>query len=120
VATKAVTGLSFFEGGVSETDVGTLEFGMMVRDVTYRLNPDVISASVGDEVVLLSPSDGTYFGLNTVAARTWQLLEVPRPATEIVEQLVMEFDVDRQTLERDVTLLFDRLLELKLVSRDLS
>jgi hypothetical protein len=81
----------------------------------YRANPDVISAIVGDEAVLLLPSDGTYFGLNAVAARTWQLLGEGRSPSNVIEVLLAEFDVERETLQRDIQALLGRLTELNLV-----
>ncbi|HJU88924.1 MAG TPA: PqqD family protein [Gemmatimonadaceae bacterium] len=48
-------------------------------------NPRVIYRSLPDGAVLFSTVDEVYFGLNTVAARVWELLP---PATRSLDELL--------------------------------
>lgn len=83
---------------------------------TYSANPEAMSATVGEEAVLLVPSSGIYYGLNAVAARAWQLMEGGATLEVLVDALEREFDVSRETLERDMVDLLTRFKELNLVT----
>lgn len=75
----------------------------------------VMARSVGDETVILDLGSGTYFGLDPVGARIWQLMSEGKTLVEILDILLDEYDVTRETLERDVIELTEKLLEQKLV-----
>jgi hypothetical protein len=76
----------------------------------------VMARQVGDETVILDLGSGTYFGLDPVGARIWQLMGEGRTFGEICDTLLDEYDVARETLERDVIELADKLLAQKLIS----
>jgi hypothetical protein len=61
-----------------------------------------VSADLADEAVVLNLASGTYYGLNEVGARVWQLVQEPRTVTSICLVLVDEFDVTLEDCERDV------------------
>lgn len=46
----------------------------MKLDDTIRVPPHVLARTVGDETVILDLASGSYFGLDPVGARVWQLL----------------------------------------------
>ena len=62
----------------------------------------VMARLVGDETVILDLASGTYYGLNPVGARIWQLMAEGKSLASVCEILVEEFDVSRETLELDV------------------
>ena len=76
----------------------------------------VMARQVGDETVILDLGSGTYFGLDPVGARIWQLMGEGKTLGEICDTMVDEYDVTREALEHDVLELVERLLEQKLVS----
>jgi hypothetical protein len=76
----------------------------------------VMSRVVGDETVILDLGSGTYFGLDPVGARIWQLMGEGRSLGEICDTMLDEYEVTREALERDVIELADKLLEQKLIS----
>lgn len=76
----------------------------------------VMARQVGDEAVILDLAGGTYYGLDPVGARVWQLIGEGRTLGDICEALLGEYDVTREQLERDVLDLADTLLEKKLIS----
>jgi hypothetical protein len=75
----------------------------------------VIAKMVGSEMVLLDYDRGIYYGLNPVGARVWQLLTDGEAPDRIVEMLVGEYDVARETLDADVAALLRDLEAKKLV-----
>jgi len=76
----------------------------------------VMARQVGDETVILDLGSGTYFGLDPVGARIWQLIGEGKTLGEICDTMLDEYDVTREALERDVIELVDKLLEQKLIS----
>lgn len=78
--------------------------------------PQVMARQVGDETVILDLQSGTYFGLDPVGARIWQLIGEGRTFGEICDTLIDEYDVAREVLERDVIALAEKLLAQKLIS----
>jgi hypothetical protein len=76
----------------------------------------VMARQVGDETVILDLGSGTYFGLDPVGARIWQLMGEGKTLGEICVTMLDEYDVTRDDLERDVVELADKLLEQKLIN----
>ena len=66
------------------------------------VSTDQLSTQLGDEVVILGLKDSVYYGLSKVGTRVWQLLQTPHPIEEIVDVVVAEYTVTRETAEADV------------------
>lgn len=78
--------------------------------------PDhVMSRQVGDETVILDLDRGTYFGLDPVGARVWELLRDSTNVKQIVATLLAEYDVPQEQLHQDVHALVDDLVKRGLV-----
>jgi hypothetical protein len=60
----------------------------------YRHNPDIMTASVADGMVLMSIQRGAYYSLDELGTRLWALHETPCTLDEACSQLVREYDVD--------------------------
>ena len=66
-------------------------------DTMLSRDGDILQAAVGtDELVMLSISAGRYYGLNSVGARIWELLETPMTVGQICARLCKEFEINRQ------------------------
>lgn len=76
----------------------------------------VVSREVGGDAVLLDLNAGTYFSLDPIGARMWELIGRGASVAAICDELVQEYDVSRETLQADVIELCDKLLEEKLVA----
>jgi hypothetical protein len=75
----------------------------------------VMARTVGDETVILDLASGTYFGLDPIGARIWQLIGEDKTLAEICETMLEEYEVEREQLETDVLRLSSELLERGLV-----
>jgi len=60
-----------------------------------------MARQLGEETVILDLESGTYFGLDPVGARIWQLLKEGKSLSEICEAMLEEYEVSREELERD-------------------
>ncbi len=74
-----------------------------------------VSSEVKGEQVILDLEDGTYYGLDTVGARIWVLLQEPRAAACICETIMAEYEVEQERCQRDVLALLLQLAERKLI-----
>jgi hypothetical protein len=84
-------------------------------DQDYEITPGVLFQEVNGELVLLDLEGESYFGLNRVGRRIWQLLEERRPTSQIFEQLHSEYAVERAQLETELAELLGQLLAAGLV-----
>ena len=84
-------------------------------DDALTIAADVMFSRLNDETVLLDLKSGTYFGLNDVGTRVWELVERGQPLATIVDTLAEEYAAEHAELARDVLNLADELLNRRLV-----
>lgn len=77
----------------------------------------VMAREVGDETVILDLATGTYFGLDEVGGRIWQLLAQGKTVGEVVATLVGEYEADASVIEQDLLQLMAELERRQLVQR---
>lgn len=83
---------------------------------TIATSDDVVARVVAGETVLLNLATGTYFGLNEVGGRVWQLIDTEgRSLAEVRDTIQAEFDVSAQDAEADLLALLADLSEHGLV-----
>lgn len=82
---------------------------MPLVDRKHRINDAVVSAELDQEAVLLNVEAGTYFGLDAVGTRIWQLLEQGLCEEDICNTLFDEYDVDLAQVKQDVSEFLERL-----------
>lgn len=87
----------------------------LVEDRFHHL-PLVVSARARDATVLMDRKRGTYFTLNEVAGRVWELVGAGETALEMVERLLEEYDVSREQLEADVAATLRQLIDDRLLA----
>lgn len=75
----------------------------------------VMDRSVGDETVILNLESGTYYGLDPVGTRMWQLLGEGKSLGEVCDVMLEEYDVAREQLEQDLLKLAGELAEHRLI-----
>ena len=83
-----------------------------------KLNPDVVFRDLDGEAVILDLGSGTYFGLNQVGTRVWQLISEGRDESHIVDSIASEYDADRATIAADVSRLLNDLRARRLIVPD--
>jgi len=80
------------------------------------ISPEVLFQEVSGEMVLLDLASESYFGLDEIGARIWDLLESGSSVGEALDVLMGEYEVERETLEADVWELLGKLVEAGLIS----
>jgi len=70
---------------------------------------DVLYHDLNGEAVLLNLKSGKYFSLDAVGTRMWTLLAENGQLEPAFQAMLKEYNVDEQTLNRDLIALIDRL-----------
>jgi Coenzyme PQQ synthesis protein D (PqqD) len=77
---------------------------LSIDTIVSRNETNFLSNPVGDEIIILNMETGDYLGLNSVGSAIWEQLSSPKSVNQIIEKLMIEFEVEReiclaQTLE---------------------
>ena len=80
------------------------------------ISKDVLAQEIDGETVLLDLASESFFGLDPVSTRVWQLLNEGADREQLIDTLLAEYEVERPMLEKDVADLLDRLDEAGLIS----
>lgn len=87
-------------------------------DVRLRASDDVAARALDGEAVLLDLASGTYFGLDEVGARVWELVEAGTTVGALRSALLAEFEVEEHVLAADLAHLLADLEQRGLVRRE--
>ena len=74
-----------------------------------------MARQVGEEIVILDLAGGSYFGLDPVGARIWELMGEGKTLAEICATMLEEYEVTPEQLQGDVIKLAGELAERGLV-----
>jgi hypothetical protein len=77
---------------------------------------EVLSRVLDGEAVLLHLGSGTYFGMNEVATRAWELIVGGTTFAGLCSSLREEFEVPDEELERDLREFVDALSTKQLIT----
>jgi len=80
------------------------------------ISSEVLSQEVDGETVLLDLESESYFGLDEVGTRIWQLLNEGSNLQTVFDILLGEYDVDEKQLEKDIQDHVALLVEAGLIS----
>ena len=76
---------------------------------------DQVSCNLEGEIAILSLSKGVYYGLDQIGVRIWGLLQKPRSVGEILDAIVLEYEVEPEHCRNDLLSLLNRLREEGLI-----
>lgn len=96
------------------TDSASANDSLQLSD-RLKVPSEVMDRQVGDETVILHLATGTYYGLDPVGARIWELMAADQSLAEIRDQMLQEYAVEADQLEQDLLTLAQDLLAHGLV-----
>ncbi len=88
---------------------------MISQRSTIVVTKDQVSADLSGEAAILNLKTSIYFGLNTVGASIWKLIQEPKKVSEIRDAIVEEYDVEPDRCENDILELLQELSEHGLI-----
>ena len=83
---------------------------------TIDISSEVLTQEVGGETVILDLKSETYFGLDEVGTRIWQLLADQEDIQTITATMLNEYDVEEDQVEKDIQNLLTQLDEAGIVT----
>ena len=87
---------------------------MLPQRVT--LSPEALFQEIAGEGVILDLASSSYFGLDEVGVRLWQLLQADPSMQAACHVLLEEYEVEPAQLEQDLARLLDQLVAAGLAS----
>ena len=84
-------------------------------DDSFAISRHAVFRDLDGEGVILDMGSGKYFGLNSVGARIWQLVEQHGGLRLVLDDLCREYDAAPDVLERDLLKLLGELEQARLV-----
>jgi hypothetical protein len=88
---------------------------VLSRSSTVVATGNQACCSLAEEAVILDLKAGMYYGLNSVGARVWNLIQQPRTVQQVRDAIMEEYDVDPDRCERDLLVLLQDLVGRELV-----
>ena len=82
-----------------------------------RPSPDALYKNLDGEAVLVSLKNSTYYGLDEVGTRIWELIQGKGSLGAVLEGVLAEYDVAERDAAGDLLKLVDELLEQGLLER---
>ena len=79
--------------------------------MVLQKNEVYIIKEINEDVVILNPNTGDYFGINSVGADFMRMIDGKKALSEIIDDMSKIYDVDYETLSGDLTALADSLLK---------
>lgn len=79
---------------------------------------DIVFRDLAGEAVILNLASGTYFGLNEVGTRMWNLLATDGSTEHVLATVLAEYEVEESQLRQDFETLLRALSEKGLIRVD--
>ncbi len=83
--------------------------GLISTNSRIVVSQDQVSCDLSGEAAILNLKAGVYYGLNTVGASIWKLIQEPRSVKEIQAAIQEEYEVEPDQCGRDVLELLQEL-----------
>lgn len=74
-----------------------------------------LSCDLQGEAVVLNLKSGTYFGLNPLGTRIWELIREPAKVSDVHQQLLEEYEVDSGLCQSELLSFLNHLLANDLI-----
>lgn len=71
--------------------------------------PEQVSCALGEERVILGLRNSVYYGVNSVAASIWELLQRQRAVSELRDAVLEEYEVEPERCERELLGLLEQM-----------
>lgn len=85
------------------------------ENATVVVSRDQVSCDLAAEVAILNLKNSTYYGLDPVGARIWNLIQTPTTIAAITATILREYDVAAEHCEHDVQDLIQKLAGEQLI-----
>ncbi len=88
---------------------------MFKPETLLSRNNTLSGTTIDDDLVMMDATNGSCFGLNTVAKTVWELLETPKTYQAVLTKLLEHYDVDLAQCEKDMGPFLEHMVSHKLI-----
>lgn len=89
---------------------------MKVSDLReYLFVEGLMTRDLGETIMVYNPQNGDMYEMNETAALLIEFLQQSYEGEQILNSICKEYDVDRETVEEDLSALVERFLEIGLL-----
>ena len=88
---------------------------MIISENMIVASEGIEMADLDGEAILLDVNSGLYYGLSDVGAHIMNLIHEPTSLSDILENMLGEFDVESAQLEKDVIVFLKEMEERQLI-----
>ncbi len=82
----------------------------------WQVSKEVLSSKIEEEIILMSVEADAYFGIDPIGSHIWDLLsKQPASINELVELLMQEYEIDKETCIQDVQSFINEMASRKLI-----
>ena len=89
----------------------------LTLDDRMRPSPDALYKNLDGEAVLVSLKTSTYYGLDEVGTRIWELIQEKDSLADVLESVTSEYEVAEEDARGDLLRIAGELLEQGLLER---
>lgn len=89
---------------------------MIAVDQPVVQKPGSIVSDMGGDKVMMNIASGKYYNLGVIGGRIWTMIEQPKSVELIINELVLEYDIERIECEPQVVAFMDHLYSEGLIS----
>ncbi|AFZ34580.1 hypothetical protein Sta7437_1000 [Stanieria cyanosphaera PCC 7437] len=82
----------------------------------YQVAEDILFRQVENEGILLHIPSGTYYSLSETSIMFWQALLDAKPLTPVVDQIINEYEVERDRVVADLQSFLQDLSDCNIIS----
>jgi hypothetical protein len=90
----------------------------ILKTSTVVAAKDQVWCEMAGEAVILNLKSGVYYGLNSVGARVWSLIQEPQTVGAVLEALIEEYEVEPDRCENDLLTLLQEMKNRELIKID--
>jgi hypothetical protein len=73
-------------------------------------DPEIIGAEAGEDLVMVSIETGHYYGVSKIGKEIWRMIESPVTVSDLINDLMTTFAVDRACCEEQTLAFLEELL----------
>lgn len=86
-------------------------------NILYKRNDCLIAATMNEETVMMDVISGKYYSLGVTGGAIWEMLESPLTLEMIVEELLLQFAVDKEICMKQVKCFLESAMEKQIIQR---
>jgi len=87
----------------------------ITKDTVVSRTKEVLASKMDGETIMMSIAGGSYYGMDNIGSRIWELIAEPIRVSDLCDRLMEEFDVEIDQCLADVIAFLNALGENKLI-----